>query len=336
MGKKKFSLSLLKKKKTLKDIIWHDSLEYNKNNYYNIEEYCQILNNIKLQKKYIILGCHKNIKIYILTNKSYNKLYISIGICNPLFWYTFNNNKEFINKIIRIYTDDYNLNQLNLYKTILNVDRNINIKSILHNSQYLENKLWGSSWKDYPFRNIKLNESNKTNEIYNKILYEESLKQLNNIFTISCRTIYSKSIITIHNENDICFITIKYNKIKTEQNKIISKKFKKDIPNNLPIDVVLYLYKLNINSLTQYLKNSYLVNNNLNVVFKLKTNLFFSNDIIYSLKSIIKDLNDKMKKKNVRSFIKKNLINKNSKILFNINDIDIKNKNILKNIFKLK
>lgn len=332
MTKKKFNLSLLKKKKKLKDIIWHDSTEYEENNYYNIETYSKILNNIKIQKKYIILGCHKNISIYILTNKSYNKLYISIGICNPLFWYTFNDKKEFINKIINIYTNNYNLNHLNLYKTILTVDRNINIKNIFSNNKYLENELWGSSWKDYPFRSIKTNE---INEIYKKILYKESLKQLNNTFTISCRTVYSKSIITIHNENDICFITVKYNKIKTEQNKIISKKFKKNIPNNLPIDVVLYLYKLNINSLTQYLKNSYFVNNNLNVVFKFKNNLFFSNDIIDSLKSIIKDLNDKMKKKNVRNFIKKNLINKNSKILFNINDIDIKNKNILQNIFKL-
>jgi hypothetical protein len=37
MTKKKINLSLLKKKKKLKNIIWHDSPEYEENNYYNIE-----------------------------------------------------------------------------------------------------------------------------------------------------------------------------------------------------------------------------------------------------------------------------------------------------------
>lgn len=334
MAKKKINLSLLKKRKKLKDIIWYDSEEYKIKKYYDIDKYGKILNNIKLKKKYIILGCHKNIDIYILTNKSFNKLFISIGICNPTFWYLINDNKDFINKIINIYTNNYSLNHLNLYKTILDIDKNINLKTILSNNKYLENELWGSSWKDYPFRNIKMSKSIERNKIYQQILNKESLKQLNNIFTISCRTIYSKSIITIHNENDIFFITIKYNKIKTEQNKTISKKFKKNIPNNLPIDVVLYLYKLNIISLTQYLKNSYLINNNLNAVFKFKNNLFFSNEIIDSLNIIIKNLNDKIEKKNFRNFIKKNLKNKNGKIL-NIEDIHIKNKNILKKILKI-
>ena len=325
MKKPAFDLLLLKKKKILKDIIWCDDKEYIDQKYINIDKYGKIICKNRLKDNYLIIGCYKNKNIFLITNKNKSILYISIGICESIYWYKCKKKKllsNFYNKIIEMYANDkYKLEFSNIYKSLLFEK---NIKNIFFPNKYLDNYFWGSSWKDYPFRNYRIN--NKNRDIINK----ESLKQLQNIYSISCRTIYSKSIITIHNDNDILFVTVKYNSIKTEQNKSIGKKYNLILPNNLPIDVVFFLHKLKLISLPDYLEKSYLMNDNLNILFKLKNNLYFNSELNNSLKKVINNLNDKMKKKKIRQSAKK-ILKKDSNNLINFKskNINLKNKNLI-------
>jgi hypothetical protein len=324
MKKSAFDSLLLKKKKMLKDIVWCEDEEYITNNYIDIDKYSIILKKPKLKENFIMLGCYKNKNIFLLANKNKSIIYISIGICDIIYWYKCKKKTifaNFYNKIIKMYANDnYNLDFSNIYKSLL-LDNNI--KNIFFPNKYLDNYFWGSSWKDYPFRNYKID-----NDRNNNIIDRESLKQLNNIYSISCRTMYSKSIITIHNDNDILFVTVKYNSIKTEQNKLISKKNKLILPTNLPIDVVFFLCKLKLISLTKFLGNSYLINNNLNILFKLKNNLYFNSELNNSLKEVTKNLNDKIKKKKIKQFIKKILKNDSNNFI-NFRNTNLVNKNLI-------
>jgi len=111
----------------------------------------------------------------------------------------------------------------------LNFGTNI-LQEILF-TKHTEVILWGSKWKDYPFRNSYNNFKDQT-----KTLAAISMEQINNIQQINIRTLYSKSTISIKNHGDIYMLKIKYNSTVN-----ITNKYK-----NMPIDTILSISELDL------------------------------------------------------------------------------------------
>lgn len=167
-------------------IIWNDDIEQDKQfkmiDYINYIKSTNIYNefndkiNIKLDEyiNYKILGIcnmNNNLKIitmdptefiFLITDKYYKLLYITIGKCHPLFWYKFTTKKTFMDNFDTIY-EIYNPIQY-----IIEFPNNINsfigneeilslnvhdIENHLILNKYTDKLIWGSNWIDHPFRN---------------------------------------------------------------------------------------------------------------------------------------------------------------------------------------
>jgi len=175
-----------------------------------------------------------------------DKIYISIGRCHPIFWYKYNKNN--FDKLYNLYNQkkypiDFNENQINAF--LGNQDMlNLNIHELENHfliHKYSEKLIWGSKWDDYPFRECFM--SSYVSHIDSIIYTGQSMRQINNdYYTVSVRTNYSKSIITISNFSDAYIINIKYNPIINKKIDEINKIFTRNYKNDIPMDVILLLF----------------------------------------------------------------------------------------------
>ena len=272
--------------------------------------------NIIIDKNlYIISIIKKNLSdkkinkyIYFISDKEHKYLYISIGINKKIYWYSFETRYSFkknFKKIINCYVNNnYKLNYNCNYKAFIKVnnENNIflnNIKRDFERCLYTENYLWGSVWKDYPFREDYVNLLLTNNK---KIKNKESMRQLKNKYKINCRTKYSKSIISVENCNGILILNVNYDQIDSEQIFDINKKFNKKFPNNMPIDIVYFLINYELIDIIKYLELSYKGNKNQQIVSKINnSNYFKKKDLEKGLKYLRDNTKDKEFKKNVKS-----------------------------------
>ena len=218
--------------------------------------------NIKEYKDYEIIGfceINKNLRfvgdfdehMYLITDSSKKKLYISIGKCHPIFWYLIKSESEFTDNFDNIY-ETYNQEGYHLHHTkkirafmgtneLLSLDVfDIETHLLLH--KYSEKLLWGSKWKDFPYRNNYLveNVSQFDSNIFTSHAMQQDYKE--NTYNISVRSKYSKSVITFYYHEDAYIVEIKYNPLHTNQIMNINKDFNRSYDNDIPIDVVLMLF----------------------------------------------------------------------------------------------
>jgi hypothetical protein len=266
---KKFSTIKLKEAFDINEILWihednkiikmtefHNSLlKLKKNQFAIIED-----NNIDEVLKYEIIGVmqiNKKLKkltvgylntdfyLYIITD--YKKMYVSISITPFDFWYEFTSMKDlknFLLESLNVYNpDEYNLNHKNNTRGFIGTESmlGINILGIERNlilNKFTEILTWGSFWEDYPFREYII--ENDLSIIDRNTLGIQAMKQVENKYEISIRTLFSKSIINIENYDGAFIVNIYYNPV-TSNNAInnINKKYDRNYPDNIPMDVIL-------------------------------------------------------------------------------------------------
>lgn len=329
--KNMFEPSVLINYLDISDINWFKkSIKDDKNNKeINIKKYFSKISNIKnnkLRKKNLIIIAdyiykNKN-KLYFITDKDYKCLYISVGICNPSFWIEFTTKtslKNNLKKIIKKYSEKenlllgftYNYNGI-VYSKNTSEEEIKNIKNLFLSNNLSDNLIWGSAWKDYPFRNDYIRTKNIN---FKKSMNKESLKQLNDIYKVSCKTKFSKSIITFEHDKDIITVKVQYNSINFHKNinKKINDKFNANYPINIPLDVLGILINYKITDLTEFLKLNYISDNKDNLAMKIFNNKQFKNDIEDSLIYIRDNIEDNKIKKYIKidlKNIKKKINNK--------------------------
>lgn len=298
----------------------------------NVEEYknykiigiCHINNNLKL------INSDVNDFMYLITDKEYKILYISIGKCHPIFWYKFTSKKSFLNnfdKIYELYNPlNYVLNFENNLRGFMGTERMLSLS--IHDvenhfllNRYSDKLIWGSKWTDHPFRNEYTKKN--INSVDSIILTGQAMRQeLDNYYSVSVRTSYSKSIIKVISYDDIFILEIKYNPINTNQIEKINQTFGRKYSYDIPIDIIMTIINfpflthsdiLNIRPLSpfNFFVTSLILNNDIKLFMEAEPQL---NNIIND-ETIDKDV-----KENAIDFI--DCIN-NQKILtkiFNEND----------------
>lgn len=274
------------------NILWNGTLDPNKKfkmddylNYLKTLEICNEFNekmnmDFEFYYNYKILGVcllHNNTKlitietdehIHLITDQNFKTLYVTIGKCHPVFWYRFTSKKAFIDNfdaIYETYNSEVNIKNNNSLtvgfignETILSLNIH-DLENHLLLNKYSDKLIWGSQWADHPFRNEY---TKKTLTYTESIIYTgQAMMQENNKYTVSVKSKYSKSIITIHDYADAFIITIQYNPIHTPQNKSVNEIFERTYDIDLPIDVIMILITfpfvnhndiLNINPFTNF------------------------------------------------------------------------------------
>ena len=185
--------------------------------------------------------------IYLITDSSYKCLYISIGKSHPLFWYKFNTRKSFtdnFDNICNTYTKNtYNYNMSGYTKVFMGDDDllSINIHDIENQfilQKFTDNMIYGSLWNDHPFRNEYKN--TYINPIKSAILTGQAMRQSQGSpYSVSVRTLYSKSLITVYDYKGIYIMEISYDPINTQQTQNLNSLLEANYNLDMPIDVLI-------------------------------------------------------------------------------------------------
>jgi hypothetical protein len=294
-------------------ILWkYETFKYFKNFITSATESENI--NFSEYKNYKIIGTYKinkNLKIsefdcnkmYIITDSEYKKLYMSINITLPLFWYTFINRKQFYKFFDIIYSAYNPKNYIIKYMkkirgfmgTTKMLHEDINdIKNNLILNKYSETLIWGSHWHDHPFRELyRTHKINSRNDI---IITHQALKQINdNTHHINIRSQYSKSIITIEEHYGAFIVNVQYDPIMCENEdriKELNKVYKTEYPNDMPLDVILTLISRPFITHNGLLKLSPLTEYNIIMSFFVANCQSMYNEIQPLIKEIIKTTKD--------------------------------------------
>lgn len=184
--------------------------------------------------------------IYLLTDKDYKILHISIGKSHPMFWYKFTTKKEFIDCFDQIY-ETYIVSDFDSIKKrvrvfigdsdILSIDIH-DIENHLIMQKYTDKLIYGSLWHDHPFRSEYDNKH--MDPIKSVIFTGQAMRQdEEEPYSVSVRTLYSKSLITIHNYDDSFILEITYNPIDSKQIIDINNMLTRSYNTDLPIDVLI-------------------------------------------------------------------------------------------------
>lgn len=213
-------------------------------------------------------------KFFVLHDKEKSTFFISLDNTPDVFWYQFAT-KEEIEEILPEFIKTYNPKEYpvhtrnnkigmieacgfigteRLFQTETRLDKDktkeykLDDKSkftILEDefvkNDYTEIFFWGSYWCDYPY-------SRKCISDYAHVvkLINTSTKQVEGgkYYSTSFRTIYSKSVIELRDEYGAYIAFVKYiPTIKNNHIKEINKKFQRDYPLDMPVDVILVLQK---------------------------------------------------------------------------------------------
>jgi hypothetical protein len=187
--------------------------------------------------------------IYLISNLE-DHIYISLGLSHPSLWSSIkynsidNINTDKIYDIIQLYdmsnSDDYDTIDYILLGNINNL--NINLAKIQNNlliTRLIEPFMWGSKYGHYPFnRKLVTSATNKEKIIY----ISQAMEQKTNKSRLSCRTIWSKSLLKITHKNDYINIEVRYNTYpNNEVVKNINQKYDKNFPTDMPTDLVMAL-----------------------------------------------------------------------------------------------
>lgn len=229
------------------------------------EEYNDKLFNLTEYDDYKIIGlCQigNSEYMYLITNKLYKVLYLSIEKTHPIFWYKFKTKKLFIENFDSLYETYNSFNFPFSFKkqvkgfmgneSILNVSIH-DIENHLLLNKNTDKLIWGSKWSDHPFR-YKYNNATHMDSI---IFTGQAMRQMNDdIYSVSVRTIFSKSIITFYDYDGTFVVEIDYDPLNKEISGIIeiNNLFKRNYETDIPVDVIATLINFPFLDFTEILK----------------------------------------------------------------------------------
>ena len=381
---KKFSTKKLEKAFGINEIIWIHNKKNNNllsiNEYYNLltQTYKShfllsstsnaLQESIKKVLEFDLIGAiqiNKNLKektignsnnnFYLFIFTDYKTLHVSISITPIDFWHTFTSLKEL--KLFLIdakniynpqeYNNSFKKNSRGFIGTEAMLDLNVlDIERSLILNKFNEILAWGSFWKDYPFRDDIYNSASQTMSLVDRNGYNiQAMKQEDQHYEISIRTLFSKSIINIENYDGAYIINLYYNPLKRSENiiKKINKDYDRQYPLDLPMDVIIsihtFLYQdhisiLNMDEVTSgNLLISQLIANTINRQDELIKKLELMLKLNKNNKDYILMIDNTIKETTVNKYLNKLLANSNFKqFMENIN----KNENEEESIIKIK
>jgi len=184
--------------------------------------------------------------LYLLTDQQDSVLYFAIERVVPSLWYQINDINMLINTMTTInniydpidYIQPLTIKKryyFNKKETDFNLSDNVHDQFILNN--FTEIMLYGSKWDDHPARKYMEKNIIGTRE-FNKI-YLHAMQQNNDTYSITTRTIYSKSKIKFEESQGICILEISYNPITIPT--LFVCKDKNKILSDIPIDLFCIL-----------------------------------------------------------------------------------------------
>lgn len=244
----------------------------------NFTKYTYI-NNIDINiNDYRIIGyINLNYNIYFPKNTNENTIYLisdldktiylSLGFSNHTLWYPIlleNNiltplHIELLSDLIEVYDInddiDYDVTKYILLGDMYQINHNIkSIQSQLLKSNLIECLMWGSKYDSYPFDRHKVMFSNNKDKI-NYIT--KALQQNDNDFSITCRTLWSKSSIKIIQNMNYITMEIKYNNIRHNTTiDLINQYYSKNLSINMPTDLAITLIEFPYTDTTQLINQS--------------------------------------------------------------------------------
>ena len=243
--------NLMDKMKNLKyanEIMWYDENEIDIAKFLSAYKSPNIYDNLEVD-----FTSYDNCKIigifdvdkYIITTDDFNSLYISVGQCHPLFWYVFTSFEEFIllfDQIYEIYCHHNTVPYSNYVRGFIGNDVMLeltihDIENHLLLNPYTDKLIWGSLWKHHPHRTEY--ESGNVSHIDSIIYTGQAMRQNDSEYSVSILTEYSKSELKITHYEEAYLLEVKYNPIKSFKNKVINELFKRNYPEDLPIDVII-------------------------------------------------------------------------------------------------
>jgi len=253
-------------------IIWNANLQKEKRLIiddlltYIQSTYTDFINKTKadliMYKDYKILGhCLSNSNeymeyLYLLSDYDMKAVYISVGRCHPVFWYKFTTKKDFYDNFDQIYETytrsysdiDNNNNNKYIRACIGNAEiLDINIHDIENNlllQKYTDKLIYGSMWNDHPFRKEYMNKvvTPMNNIILTGQAMRQDLDEDVSPYSVSVRTQYSKSLITIYDFDGTFILEVEYTPIHTKQINNINTLFGFHYNIDMPIDLLLCIY----------------------------------------------------------------------------------------------
>uniref|UniRef100_A0A6C0E7W8 Uncharacterized protein n=1 Tax=viral metagenome TaxID=1070528 RepID=A0A6C0E7W8_9ZZZZ len=268
-----FSLENIKKELGGLQIDWKTPVEFSQ--LLNYKSYREIPSKIKelgppefsfenlTSNSYIIIGSRQINKSFLKPNTppemdffylikpkdNDNHIYISIGFSEPVYWYYSNDLNKLrgqVEELILSYNmvegEDFMIRTYAFIGTEAIKNNNmIKIEERLLKSDYAESLLWGSYYSEYPFDRKKMVEL--SGSLFLKNL-QEAMKQYENYYSVSTRTMYSKSTIKITKLNGIYSVMIKYHPLNFRHTSItyINNTLGRYYTEDLPIDVIMVLH----------------------------------------------------------------------------------------------
>ena len=200
------------------------------------------------------------------------------------------------------------------------IDQITEIEKNLILNRYSEVLTWGSFWDDYPFRD-KFNNLDKLTNNERLTLSTVAMKQKDGQYTISIRSLFSKSILKLSWHNRLYTIDVLYEPIINDQIKNINKNFNKYFPLDIPIDVILMLKEYNFYDFRHYLEDINEQNMTLSCYLANEDSEF--EEINKILITKIKSEENEEQQKIIKYFIDQINANKITKIILNNNfDVD--------------
>ncbi len=326
--KNTFNIKSIKKTSAFKNlvhndkIIWITDLEQNSQSFDGCLNMSEYLNNIhevgllKVNEEYknfvVVAVCELNTRaklhldgadkqyMYLICDSEYRELFISIERCHPIFWYKFSSKKEFydiFDQIYNIYNPaEYLLTFTNTTRGFVGTDRMLNatvdnLENFLSFNSFTEFLLWGSRWPDHPFRDAY--EEGEVNTRANIAYTMQAMKQkANTTSTISVRSKFSKSIITLENHEGAYILNIQYNPSVAKQILQINTEFGKEYQSDLPTDVVMAIAELPFVTHTGLLELEGITPNN----FSMASLVANSKDMYVEMLNVVDGLLSKIKK----------------------------------------
>lgn len=208
---------------------------------------CTFIGRIPLETQLKNVEGGKDIwNIYLVTDNEYKNIYLSVDITSPIFWIKYSSRKvlfENIDLVLETYQSLYTLDFEKEVRGFIGTQKmlDLDLDSIEQHfilNNFTEYLMWGSKWRDHPFRKTYINREVTSAE--SVFFTTQAMKQLDdNTKRISVRTNFSKSIITVEDHDGAYVVNIKYNPTFNTGLDEVNRIFMREYPDDLPLDVVV-------------------------------------------------------------------------------------------------
>lgn len=190
--------------------------------------------------------------MYLISDEEYKNIWLSIGKCFPICWYKYTSKKGFYDSFDMLYEtytkEEYNLDLQKTSRAFVGTEQMLTLsiedleKHMVSNPN-TEELLWGSKWKDHPFRSVYMNKEISNMDSF--MFANQAMQQIDDeTYSCSVRTEFSKSIITFEDYNGAFIVDVRYNPIEAPQVETINKEIERQYPSDMPTDVIQTLMNL--------------------------------------------------------------------------------------------